>query len=168
MLALDPPHVSAYALTVEAGTPLADDPDRHPDDDDQADKYLLACDAAARRPASQWYEISNWARPGHECRHNLLYWEPGRLPRVRLRRPLPPAGPPLVEPAHARALHRRRDAGEPTEAAGEELDDETRAAEAPAARRCGRRAGVPADALDRADVAELVGLVDAPAATAGC
>jgi hypothetical protein len=41
-VALDPPHVSAYALTVEAGTPLAADEARHPDDDDQADKYLLA------------------------------------------------------------------------------------------------------------------------------
>ena len=48
ILALDPPHVSAYGLTVEAGTPLADDPDRHPVDDDQADKYLLA-DGRLRR-----------------------------------------------------------------------------------------------------------------------
>ena len=41
-LALDPPHVSAYGLTVEAGTPLALDPARHPDDDDQASKYEAA------------------------------------------------------------------------------------------------------------------------------
>jgi oxygen-independent coproporphyrinogen-3 oxidase len=76
VLALEPPHVSAYGLTVEAGTPLADDPGRHPDDDDQADKYLLA---AERLEAAglRWYEISNWARPGHECRHNLLYWTQG-------------------------------------------------------------------------------------------
>ena len=75
-LGLDPPHVSAYALTVEAGTPLADDTARHPDDDDQADKYLAATE---RLGASglEWYEISNWARPGHECRHNLLYWTMG-------------------------------------------------------------------------------------------
>jgi putative oxygen-independent coproporphyrinogen III oxidase len=75
-LALDPPHISAYGLTVEAGTPLARDPDRHPDPDDQADKYLLATErfgAAGMR----WYEISNWARPGHECRHNQLYWDQG-------------------------------------------------------------------------------------------
>jgi len=38
VIALNPDHVSAYALTIEAGTPLADDPARHPDDDDQADK----------------------------------------------------------------------------------------------------------------------------------
>jgi oxygen-independent coproporphyrinogen-3 oxidase len=79
-LALDPPHVSAYALTVEPGTPLA----RHidagevagPDDDDQAEKYLAA-DAALSAAGRPWYEISNWARPGRECRHNLLYWAQG-------------------------------------------------------------------------------------------
>ena len=76
VLALDPPHVSAYALTVEPGTPLAADPDRHPDDDHQADAYLLA-DAVLGAAGLRWYEISNWARPGHECRHNLLYWEQG-------------------------------------------------------------------------------------------
>jgi oxygen-independent coproporphyrinogen-3 oxidase len=73
---LDPPHVSAYGLTVEASTPLADDPSRHPDDDDLAEKYLVADDllTASGRP---WYEISNWARPGHECRHNRVYWDQG-------------------------------------------------------------------------------------------
>jgi putative oxygen-independent coproporphyrinogen III oxidase len=76
MLDLNPPHISAYALTVEPGTPLADDRARWPDDDDQADKYLLA---AERFEAGglEWYEISNWARPGHRCRHNLLYWREG-------------------------------------------------------------------------------------------
>ena len=76
VVALEPPHVSAYALTVEAGTPLADDAARHPDDDDQADKYLLATDLL-RDAGLDWYEISNWARPGHECRHNWLYWSQG-------------------------------------------------------------------------------------------
>ncbi len=70
---LDPPHVSAYALTVEAGTPLADDPARYPDDDVQADDYELADDLLASAGLTN-YEVSNWARPGHECRHNLLYW----------------------------------------------------------------------------------------------
>jgi oxygen-independent coproporphyrinogen-3 oxidase len=73
---LDPPHVSAYALTVEAGTPLALDPERHPDDDDQADKYLAATERLGAA-GLEWYEISNWSRPGHECRHNLLYWTMG-------------------------------------------------------------------------------------------
>jgi oxygen-independent coproporphyrinogen-3 oxidase len=75
-LELDPPHVSAYALTVEPGTPLAADVARHPDDDDQADKYLLA-DRVLGDAGYEWYEISNWSRPGHQCRHNLLYWRQG-------------------------------------------------------------------------------------------
>ena len=76
VLALAPPHVSAYALTVEPGTPLAADPGRRPDDDDQADKYLLAEEALTGAGLAS-YEISNWARPGHECRHNQLYWAQG-------------------------------------------------------------------------------------------
>jgi putative oxygen-independent coproporphyrinogen III oxidase len=79
VLALDPPHVSAYALTVEPATPLgrrvaAGAPT--PDDDDQADKYELA-DERFAAAGLEWYEVSNWARPGHECRHNLLYWAQG-------------------------------------------------------------------------------------------
>jgi len=76
VVALDPPHVSAYALTIEAGTPLASQPDRHPDDDDQATKYLAA-DDALRAAGLESYEISNWARPGYQCRHNELYWQQG-------------------------------------------------------------------------------------------
>lgn len=71
-----PPHVSAYALTVEAGTPLARDVGRHPDDDDQAAKYEIA-ESMLSAAGLSWYEISNWARPGHECRHNGLYWAQG-------------------------------------------------------------------------------------------
>ena len=76
VVALGPPHVSAYALTVEPGTPLALDPERHPDADLQADMYLLATDVLGAA-GLEWYEISNWAAPGRECRHNLLYWEQG-------------------------------------------------------------------------------------------
>lgn len=76
VIALEPDHVSAYALTVEAGTPLADDPSRHPEDDDQADKYLIA-DSLLASAGYENYEISNWARPGQECAHNLLYWRQG-------------------------------------------------------------------------------------------
>jgi len=75
-VALEPPHISAYGLTVEPGTPLADDPARHPDDDDQADKYVVA-DGALAAAGLDCYEISNWAKPGFECRHNLLYWSQG-------------------------------------------------------------------------------------------
>jgi putative oxygen-independent coproporphyrinogen III oxidase len=76
VVALDPPHVSAYALTVEPGTPLADDHARHPDDDDQAAKYELVDDLLVARGLAN-YEISNWAKPGHECQHNRIYWLQG-------------------------------------------------------------------------------------------
>lgn len=73
---LKPEHVSAYALTVEPGTPLANDKSRAPDDDDQADKYVLAEELLSGAGLNN-YEISNWARPGYECQHNLLYWSQG-------------------------------------------------------------------------------------------
>ncbi len=79
-LLLEPDHVSAYALTVEPGTPLGRDVAAGgrdaPDDDDQAEKYEIA-DDTLRAGGYEWYEISNWARPGGECRHNLLYWAQG-------------------------------------------------------------------------------------------
>jgi putative oxygen-independent coproporphyrinogen III oxidase len=71
-----PPHVSAYALTVEPGTPLAADPVRHPDDDVQAARYERA-DAVLTAAGYRWEEVSNWALPGHGCRHNQLYWAQG-------------------------------------------------------------------------------------------
>jgi putative oxygen-independent coproporphyrinogen III oxidase len=71
-----PTHVSAYALTVEPGTALARDPVRHPDDDVVARRYALV-DAALSEAGYRWYEVSNWAVPGHECRHNSLYWAQG-------------------------------------------------------------------------------------------
>jgi putative oxygen-independent coproporphyrinogen III oxidase len=83
VLALCPPpaHVSAYALTVEAGTSLAKDASRHPSEDDQAAKYAMA-DSALSAAGLSWYEISNWARPGAECAHNQLYWSQGEYAGV--------------------------------------------------------------------------------------
>jgi putative oxygen-independent coproporphyrinogen III oxidase len=79
-VALEPTHISCYALTVEAGTPLGErvraGVAASPDDDDQASKYELA-DELLRAADFEWYEISNWARPGEACRHNLLYWTMG-------------------------------------------------------------------------------------------
>ena len=80
-LACEPDHVSAYALIVEEGTALARQVSRGQvpmtDDDDLADKYLLA-DAALERAGLSWYEVSNWARtPQAQCRHNLGYWTGG-------------------------------------------------------------------------------------------
>ncbi|MDR1767798.1 MAG: radical SAM protein, partial [Propionibacteriaceae bacterium] len=74
---MGPDHVSAYSLTLEPGTRLerrvrsgefeAADPDT------QADYYQLAEDELGR-VGLRSYEISNWAKAGHECRHNLAYW----------------------------------------------------------------------------------------------
>jgi putative oxygen-independent coproporphyrinogen III oxidase len=75
-LADPPPHLSAYSLTVEPGTPLAADAARHPDDDVQARRYEWT-DALLTDAGYRWEEISNWARPGHQCRHNALYWDQG-------------------------------------------------------------------------------------------
>ncbi|MFC4072371.1 radical SAM family heme chaperone HemW [Actinoplanes subglobosus] len=70
-------HVSAYALIVEDGTRMAGRMRRgelpYPSDDVAADRYLAA-EAALSEAGFGWYEVSNWARPGGECRHNLLYW----------------------------------------------------------------------------------------------
>ena len=75
-LAFPPPHISAYGLTVEPGTPLAKDATRHPDEDAQARRYEQTEQVLAAAGYA-WEEISNWARPGHECRHNHLYWDQG-------------------------------------------------------------------------------------------
>jgi oxygen-independent coproporphyrinogen-3 oxidase len=76
-VALAPEHVSAYALTIEPATPLGRAVERGdlpaPDPDVQADMFQLAC-AMLRDAGYGHYEISNWAKPGYECRHNLGYW----------------------------------------------------------------------------------------------
>jgi putative oxygen-independent coproporphyrinogen III oxidase len=150
VLELAPPHVSAYALTVEAGTPLAADPSRHPDDDVLAGRYAVASDLLAEAGLAS-YEISNWSRPGHECRHNLLYWQQGNYRGIGC------------------AAHSHRDgrrwwnlrtperyiaavsAGMSVEAGAEVLDDEARRVEG--LRLAVRtREGVPPSAFDPADL----------------
>ena len=77
LAALSPEHISLYALTLEEGTPMRLWADQgripEPDPDLAADMYALA-----RRVLSnagyRHYEISNWAQPGQESRHNLIYW----------------------------------------------------------------------------------------------
>ncbi|MET0455464.1 MAG: radical SAM family heme chaperone HemW [Mycobacterium sp.] len=74
-------HVSAYALVVEDGTALARRVRRGelpaPDDDVLATRYELL-DARLSAAGFDWYEVSNWSRPGGECRHNLGYWDGGQ------------------------------------------------------------------------------------------
>lgn len=66
-------HVSAYLLKVEPGTPFATRSLDLPDEDEMASLYLTACEELEARGYRQ-YEISNFARPGRESRHNLKYW----------------------------------------------------------------------------------------------
>jgi len=74
---LGPEHVSAYALTLEEGTQFgaraAAGELALPDEDTQLAMYETARRMLAEAGYGQ-YEISNWARPGYECRHNLAYW----------------------------------------------------------------------------------------------
>ena len=76
-IALAPEHISAYALSIEPATPLgrkvAAGAAPEPDGDLQADMFGLACELLADA-GYRHYEISNWAKPGYECRHNLGYW----------------------------------------------------------------------------------------------
>ena len=75
-LSLIPQHLSCYGLKVEEGTPLARrvaEGEVLPDDDQQADLYLWTVGRLERAGLPQ-YEISNFAKPGYESRHNLRYW----------------------------------------------------------------------------------------------
>ena len=76
-IALGPEHVSAYALTIELATPLGRKVGAGlvpaPDPDLQADMFGLACELLGDAGYGH-YEVSNWALPGFECRHNLGYW----------------------------------------------------------------------------------------------
>ena len=130
---VEPTHISAYALTVESGTPLATFvatgrvPDVDPDI--QAERHGIA-DALLGAAGFARYEISNWARPGHACAHNVLYWCGGEYLAFG-------AG------AHGHIGGRRYwhlrlprhyidavETGATTVGGSEELDDETRAGEA--------------------------------------
>jgi oxygen-independent coproporphyrinogen-3 oxidase len=73
----DVDHVSAYSLIVEPGTRLAARVARgeipNPSDDVAAHRYELI-DSKLRSLGMTWYEVSNWSKPGGECRHNIAYW----------------------------------------------------------------------------------------------
>lgn len=77
-VALGPEHLSCYGLKLEEGTPLwlARDTLEFPDDDRQAEMYLAAVERLEAAGYGQ-YEISNFARPGRESRHNMKYWTLG-------------------------------------------------------------------------------------------
>ena len=125
-------HISAYALIVEPGTRLAAAVRRGaieaPDDDVMADMYDLA-DEAFSDAGLPWYELSNWAVPGQECRHNVAYWRgddwwgvgPGAHSHV--------AGTRWWNVKHPAAYIERLHAGQSPAVGREVLDDDTRAVE---------------------------------------
>jgi oxygen-independent coproporphyrinogen-3 oxidase len=132
-LACAPDHVSAYSLIVEEGTALARRVARGelpmPDEDDVADKYLLA-DEQFVKSGLGWYEVSNWARDrAARCRHNLGYWTgadwwgvgPGAHSHV--------GGVRWWNVKHPAAYADRINAGDSPAHAREVLDEETRRVE---------------------------------------
>lgn len=173
--ALEPDHVSAYALIIEDGTKLARQIRRGevaaPDDDLQADMYELADDLLARAGFG-WYEVSNWARgDDHRSRHNLAYWRgtdwwgfgPGAHSHI--------AGVRFWNVKHPAAYAQRLAAGESPAAAREFPDAAARALES-VLLRTRIRDGLPIAELTvdgRQAVAGLIadGLVDGTAAVIG-
>lgn len=157
-VALDPDHVSAYALVVEPGTAMGRQAARGelpaPDGDDEAAKYELA-DAVLADAGYSWYEISNFARTSaDECRHNLAYWRgddwwgigPGAHSHV--------GGVRWWNVKHPRAYAGRLEAATSPAAGRETLDDDARELERVL---LGIRlaTGLDAERADAAAVAEL-------------
>lgn len=74
LAALPVQHISAYMLTLEPATPFGKNPPENmADDEKMADLYRL-CQQLCEKHGFIQYEISNFARKGYECRHNLKYW----------------------------------------------------------------------------------------------
>jgi oxygen-independent coproporphyrinogen-3 oxidase len=76
VISLMPEHISAYALRLEENTPLYKQNPVLPDDDTVADMYAQI-NKKLKANGYERYEISNFAKPGYESRHNLRYWEGG-------------------------------------------------------------------------------------------
>ncbi|WP_122818117.1 radical SAM family heme chaperone HemW [Nocardioides pantholopis] len=162
-LACAPDHVSAYSLIVEEGTALARRVRRGelpmPDEDDLADKYLLA-DERLGADGLAWYEVSNWARDEQSrCRHNVLYWTgadwwgvgPGAHSHV--------GGVRWWNVKHPAAYADRLAAGRSPAHAREVLDAEDRRVER-VLLEVRLREGLAADVLDATGRAAVPGLVD--------
>jgi putative oxygen-independent coproporphyrinogen III oxidase len=174
-LATRPDHLSAYALIVEEGTALARRIKRGelpmPDDDDLADKYLLA-DERLAAAGLEWYEVSNWARDdGSRCRHNLVYWTGGDWWGVGPGAHSHVGGVRWWNVRHPAAYARRLASGTSPAHGREVLDDETRRVER-VLLETRLSQGLPGDLLDPIGAAAVHGLaarglVDPGAADAG-
>lgn len=171
-VALEPDHVSAYALIVEDGTKLARQIARGelpaPDDDVVAEMYEQA-DASFLAAGLNWYELSNWSRSEHtRSRHNLGYWNsqdwwgfgPGAHSHI--------GGVRWWNVKHPAAYAERLTAGS-SPAAGREFIDSA-AAEVERMLLTGRLStGAELSGTNASAVAELIadGLIDGRAALAG-
>lgn len=162
-LALEPDHVSAYALIIEEGTALARRIRRGevvlPDDDLQADMYETA-DEALTAAGFSWYEVSNWARtPADRCRHNISYWSghdwwgfgPGAHSHI--------AGTRFWNVRHPAAYAQRLAAGQSPAAGRERLDAQARLLES-VLLGIRTREGVTTELLSHAGREHLPALVD--------
>ncbi|MET9275880.1 radical SAM family heme chaperone HemW [Kribbella sp. NPDC003557] len=161
-LSAQPDHVSAYALIIEDGTQLARRIRRGelpmPDDDDLADKYVLA-DELLSAEGLRWYEVSNWARSAEaRCRHNELYWRGDTWWGIGPGAHSHAGGVRWWNVKHPSAYAERITAGVSPAHARETLDEETRRIER-VLLEVRLSAGLPLEVLDeagRAAVAEVV------------
>jgi putative oxygen-independent coproporphyrinogen III oxidase len=158
-IALAPPHVAAYGLSVEQGTPLARWRDRgavRDADEESYEREFLLADSRLAAAGYEHYEVSNYARPGRRARHNSAYWR--GVPYLGL-------GPSAHGFDGARRRWNEREytrwqsravAGEDPEAGSELLSSEQRYLEdVYVGLRTAR--GFPVDDLDREEVEKWVG-----------
>lgn len=126
-------HVSAYALTIEEGTPLATlvSTNRVPDVDPdvQAERHAVATEVLGAAGFVR-YEVSNWARPGHASRHNVLYWSAGDYAGFGAGAHGHQAGRRYWRTRLPRDYVSKAESGTTTEAGDERLTPEERAREA--------------------------------------
>ena len=166
VLALEPPHVSAYGLTVEAGHAAGrrpGPPSRRRRPGRQVPAGRRRCSA---RPASSGTRSRTGPDPATSAGTTSSTGRQGDYRGLRLRGPLAPRRPALVERAHARALHRRRSRPARSAEGGPRCSTTRPAASRGCSSRCARPSGVPADALAD-DAGELDGLVER-ARRSGC
>lgn len=162
-LACRPDHISAYALIVERGTALyrkvRSGELARPDDDDQADKYLLA-DERLSLEGFEWYEISNWARTANSrSRHNMLYWTGGNWWGIGAGAHSHAGGVRWWNVRHPTAYAARINEGVSPAEAREVLNRESRRMER-VMLEVRLRNGLPAVALDHKGLAAVPALVD--------
>lgn len=132
LVALRPDHAACYGLIFEDGTPLADLRHRgfvrEVEDDEELEQYQLVIAKLAAAGYGH-YEISNYAQPGRECRHNLLYWSGGEYNGLGPSAHSHWAGKRWGNIRDLDAYTRRLLAGEGVRAFEEELDSEAKARE---------------------------------------